>query len=122
VDNLTQGAQIARITARLYAILAALGGATILAFVALLISSFGARGIFEPKFFTFIIAPGIAGLALAPFLWMGKTWAMVLALAIALMLDFLFSPETLLTRVALPGTTALFAVFTGVHFWLGQRD
>jgi len=115
------GAQIARITARLYAILAALGGAAILGFVGLLISAFGARGIFEPKFFSFIIAPGIAGLALAPFLWMRKIWAMLLALAVALMLTFLFSPETLLTRVLLPGTTALFAVFTGIQLWLGRK-
>ena len=111
---------IVRAAARLYAILAALGGVAILAFVALLISSFGTRGILEPKFFAFIIAPGIAGLVLAPFLWMGKVWAMLLALAIALMLTFLFSPETLLTRVVLPGTTALFAVFTGIRLWLGR--
>jgi hypothetical protein len=114
-------AHIARLAARLYAILAALGGAAILAFVGLLISTFGARGIFDPKFVTFIVAPGIAGLLLAPFLWVGKIWAMLLALAVALMLTFLFSPETLLTRVALPGTTALFAVFTGIHVWLRQR-
>ncbi len=115
-------ARIARVAARLYAILAALGGATILAFVALLISSFGTRGIFEPKFFTFIVAPGIAGLVLAPFLWRGKAWAMVLALAIALMLTFLFSLETLFMRIVLPGTTALFAVFTGIQLWLGGRS
>jgi len=79
------------------------------------------RGIFEPKFFAFIIAPGIAGLALAPFLWRAKAWAMLLTLAIALMLTFLFSPETLLTRLLLPGTTALFAVFTGIQLWLGRK-
>ncbi|MBV8835530.1 MAG: hypothetical protein JO000_03245 [Alphaproteobacteria bacterium] len=113
--------RIVRITARLYAILSALGGAAILAFVGVLISAFGARGIFEPKFFAFIIAPGIAGLALAPFLWMEKVWAMALALAVALMLTFLFSLETLFMRIVLPGTTALFAVFTGVQLWLGRK-
>ena len=111
----------ARIAARSYAILAALGGAGILAFVALLISAFGSRGLFEPRFFTFIILPGLMGLALAWPIWRQRTWAMLAALAIAIMLTFIFSMETGLLRVLLPATTALFAVFTGLHLWLGNR-
>jgi hypothetical protein len=113
--------RIARLVAWLYAVLSALGGALILAFVAVLIAAFGSRGLFEFKFFTFIILPGILGIALAPFIWRGRVWAMFAVLAIAIGLTFLFSRETLALRIALPGTAALFAVFIGVRLWLGNR-
>ncbi len=110
---------IVKIAARVYAILSALGGVLILAFVAALISAFGSNGLFEPKFLVFIVLPGIAGIALAPFIWMGKTWAMIAALAIAVGLSFLVSQETLALRLSLTGVSVLFAVFTGLRFWLG---
>ena len=115
-----QGALIARIAARSYAILAALGGVAILGVVALLISAFGTRGMFELKFLTFIVLPGIAGIALAWPIWRQRTWAMLAALGVAVMLTFLFSMESGLLHVALPGAAALFALFTGVHIWLGR--
>jgi hypothetical protein len=111
--------RIVRIVAWVYAVLSALGGALILAFVAVLIAAFGWNGLFEPKFFAFIVLPGILGIALAPFIWLRKAWAMVAVLAISVGLSFLFSRETLLLRVALPGVSVLFAAFTGVRFWLG---
>jgi len=114
-------ARIARVAARVYAILAALGGASILAVVAVLIAAFGSRGIFEPKFLAFIVLPGVAGLALALPIWRQRTWAMLAALAIAIMLSFVFSMGTALLRIALPGAAAVFALFTGVQFWLGNR-
>lgn len=110
-----------RLVARLYAVLSALGGALILAFVAVLISAFGARAIFEPKFLTLVVLPGILPIALAPFIWREYLWAMFAVLAIAIGLTFLFSRESAATQVALPGTSALFAVFTGIRIWLGQR-
>jgi hypothetical protein len=113
--------RIARLVARFYAVLSALGGAVILAFVAVLIAAFGSRGLFELKFFAFIILPGILGIVLAPFIWRGHVWAMFAVLAIAVGLTFLFSRETLAMRIALPATAALFAVFTGVQMWLGKR-
>lgn len=110
---------IVKIVSWVYAVLSALGGALVLAFVAVLVAAFGSNGLFEPKFFIFIVLPGVAGIALAPFIWMRKAWAMIAALAIAIGLTFLFSQETLALRLALPGVSALFAIFTGLRFWLG---
>jgi membrane protease YdiL (CAAX protease family) len=114
-------ARIVGLVVRLYAVLSALGALLVLAFVAILISAFGMKDIFEPKFFSFVVMPGIVPIALAPFVWRGRVWAMFAVLAIAVGLTFLFSRESPTMQVALPGTSALFAVFTGVRLWLGQR-
>jgi len=44
---------------------------------------------------------------------------MIAALAIAVGLSFLVSQETLALRLSLTGVSVLFAVFTGLRFWLG---
>ena len=110
-----------RAVTRLYAALSALGGLSVLAVVAALIAAFGSRDVFEPKFLSFIAIAGIAPIALAPFIWRGRPWAMFAVLAIALGMTFMFSRQSVVLRVALPGATALFALFTGVRMWLGGR-
>jgi hypothetical protein len=114
-------AHIVCLIARLYAVLSVLGGLSVLALVAVLISAFGTRDVFEPKFLSFIVVAGIVPIALAPFIWRGRAWAMFAMLAIAVGLTFLFSRESPTMQVALPGTSALFAAFTGVRLWLGER-
>jgi hypothetical protein len=106
--------------ARLYAVLAALGGLLVLAVVAALISAFGARDVFDPKFLSFILIAGILPIVLAPFIWRGRVWAMFAALAIAIGLTFLFSRQTSTLQVVLPSAAALFALFTGIRTWLGK--
>jgi hypothetical protein len=112
--------RIVRIVAGVYAILAAAGGVLVLAFVGVLVATFGTNGLFEAKFFFFIVLSGVAWIALSPFIWKGQTWAMIAALAIAIGLTFVFSRETLALRVSLPSIAALFAAFTGLRCWLGK--
>ena len=114
-------ARTVRLVSWLYAALSALGGLLVLAVVAALISAFGSRDVFEPKFLSFIAIAGVAPIALSPFIWRGRPWAMFTVLAIALGVTFLLSRETSTLRILLPGTTALFALFTGVRMWLGPR-
>ena len=113
-------ASIVRLVARLYAALAALAGLLVLGVVAALISAFGARDVFEPKFLSFIVVAGIGPIVLAPFIWRGRVWAMFAALALAIGLTFLFSRQTSTLQVVLPSTAALFALFTGIRTWLGN--
>jgi hypothetical protein len=113
-------ARIVRLVARLYAALAALGGLLLLALVALLISAFGAKDVYDPKFLSFILIAGILPIALAPFIWRGRVWAMFAALAIAIGLTFLFSRQSSTLQVVLPSTAAVFALFTGIRTWLGD--
>jgi hypothetical protein len=76
-------------------------GVRIARIAALLAAAFGSRGIFEPKFFAFIVLPGIMGLALAWPIWRQRIWAMLAVLAIAILLTFVFSMETgAITRIA----------------------
>jgi len=114
-------ARTVRLVAWLYAALSALGGLLVLFVVWALIAAFGARDVFEPKFLSFIAIAGVAPIALAPFIWRGRPWAMFAALAIALGVTFLFSRETATLRILLPAITALFALLTGVRMWLGER-
>jgi hypothetical protein len=111
-------ARIVRIVARLYAVLSAIGGALILAFVAVLVAAFGARDFFEPRFFSGIVMSGLLGIALAPFIWRGHLWAMLAVLAIAVGITVLFRHDSPALQIALPGTSLLFAAFTGVRLWL----
>ena len=114
-------ARTVRLVTRIYAALSVLGGLLVLFVVCALIAAFGSRDVFEPKFLSFIAIAGILPIVLAPFIWRGRAWAMFTVLAIALGVTFLLSRETVTLQVLLPATTALFAVFTGVRMWLGER-
>jgi hypothetical protein len=114
-------AQTVRLVARLYAALSVLGGLLVLFVVWALVSAFGSKDVFDPKFLSFIVIAGVLPVALAPFIWRGRPWAMFAVLAIALGVTFLLSRQTSTLQVLLPATTALFALLTGVRMWLGER-
>jgi hypothetical protein len=109
-----------RALARLYALLVMLLGLGVFAVVIMLAMSFGPQGLFGAKFLSFVIAPALAAIGLAGFIWRQKPWAMLAALSLAVFWRFAFGNETLMLNIILSAMAVAFAVITGLHLWLGR--
>ena len=113
-----------RVLSRVSAVVSFLGGLAIIGVMTLLLMMFSRRSfvaefatmIRDPVFLLFVLS-GVVAMALAPFIWRQKFWAMAAALALSGTFLFLFGSETELLRWSLTGTTVLFAV-CGVMHWL----
>ena len=106
--------QLARLSARIYAICAILVGLAVIGAVLFLIAVFG----FRPADWEFlVIGVGLASafIVLGFFIWRQQTWAMLAALALSVAIRFMFGNETLMLNVALSSAAVLCAVLTGLH-------
>jgi len=110
-----------RSLARLYSFLLMLLGLGILGVVIMLAVAFGPSGLLGDKFLLFVIAPALAAIGLAVYIWRQEQWAMIAALLLAVAVRFMFGNETLMLNIILTGTAVAFAVITGLHLWLGRQ-
>ena len=120
--------RIVRAASWAFAVLMFLGGAAALGAMAFLIAAFGSGGfvknlvndLFNDWLLALVVLCGAGAMALAPFIWRQRAWAMLTALALAVAFRFMFGNETLLLNVLLTGVAVFFAVCTGLRLWLGQ--
>src|ERR1044072_3030353 len=118
--------QIVAILSRLSAVAACLGGLAVLGFLVLVTMLWPTRSFLgellallrEPPFIGSLLCAVVA-MALAPFIWRERIWAMAAALVLSGSLLFMFGNESLVLKILLSGTTALFAICIGVRHWLG---
>jgi hypothetical protein len=119
--------QIVAILSRISAVVSFLGGLAILGFLLLLTLLWPTRAFLgellallrEPPFIGFLLCAVVA-MALAPFIWRERIWAMAAALALSGSFLFMFGNETLFLKILLSGITGLFAICIGVRHWLGR--
>jgi hypothetical protein len=113
-----QRAGLLRAVAYGYATMTALVGLGLLAFLAVLYAAFGLKPSDWLLVALFVI-PAMVCLALAPFIWRQKGWAMIAALGLIVaacaMIGIDGSPIGWATTIV----AILFAIFTGLQFWLG---
>ena len=117
------------VLSRISAVVSFLGGVAIVSFLVLLAMLWPSgdflteflRLLREPPFVAFLLC-AVAALALAPFIWGERIWAMLVALALSGSFLFLFGNETLFLKISLSGVTALFAICAAARHWLGRVE
>ena len=117
------------VLSRTSAVVSLLGGVAIVSFLVLLAMLWPSGGFLaeflrllrEPPFVAFLLC-SIAAMALAPFIWGERIWAMLAALALSGGFLFLFGNETPFLKISLSGVTALFAICAAARHWLGRAE
>lgn len=118
---------IVAILSRISAVVSFLGGLAILGFLLLLTMLWPTRSFLgellallrEPLVIGFLVCAAVA-MALAPFIWRERIWAMLAALGLSGGLLFMFGNETLFLKISLSGASALFAISAAARHWLGR--
>ena len=111
-------ADLLRAVAYGYAMMTALAGIGLLAFLVVIYAAFGLKPADWLLVALFVI-PAIVCFALAPYIWRQNAWAMIAALALIVaaraMIGIDDSPIGWVATIV----AVLFAIFTGLRLWLG---
>jgi hypothetical protein len=114
-------AQHARLAARVYAVCVVLFGLAPVGIVLFLTAIFGLHPA-DWKLFVFGLLPGLMFVALGPFIWRQKTWAMIAALLLAVAFRYVLGHQNLAIDTALVLAPILFAGFTVIALMAGGKS
>ncbi len=111
-------ADLLRAVAYGYAMMTALVGIGLLAFLVVIYAAFGLKPADWLLVALFVI-PAIVCFALAPYIWRQNAWAMIAALALIVAARAMIGIDNSPIGWATTIVAVLFAIFTGLRLWLG---
>jgi len=111
-------ADLLRAVAYGYAMMTALVGIGLLAFLVVIYATFGLKPS-DWLLAVLVVIPALMCFALAPYIWRQNAWAMIAALALIVAARAMIGIDDSPIGWVVTIVAILFAIFTGVRLWLG---